>query len=159
MRPTVSVSGGQRIGQRLRTLSSNLSKNNHVNVGVPAAAGSYEDGTPIAVIAAVQEFGSSDGHIPERSFLRVPLRANKQTYATILEKGLPSVIQGASSLYQIMNQMGARAVGDSQQAISEGIPPPNAPSTIRQKGSSTPLIDEGTLWQSITWVVGGDDES
>ena len=40
-----------------------------------------------------------------------------------------------------------------QEAISAGIDPPNAESTIKAKGSSTPLVDDGTLRQSITYVI------
>jgi phage gpG-like protein len=104
------------------------------------------------VIAATHEFGA--GNIPERSFLRVPLRANQDAYAAIFKRGLPQVISGQLTAGQIMEQVGARAAADSQEAISAGIAPPNAPSTIARKGSSKPLIDTGRLRQSITYEVG-----
>jgi hypothetical protein len=32
--------------------------------------------------------------------------------------------------------------------------PPNAPSTIKRKGSSQPLVDSGAMRDAITWVIG-----
>lgn len=156
MRPTVQVSGGQRVGQRLRSMAKDLSRNSGVNVGVPQAAGSYEDGPHLAVIAATHEFGSASQGIPERSFLRVPLRAAKEELGQIITRQLPLVVEGQLSMVQLMDQLGARAASVSQEAISAGIPPANAPATVQQKGSSTPLIDTGRLRQSITHVV--DDQ-
>lgn len=157
MRPTVQVGGGNRFGPQLRQLRERLGNPSRVLVGVPKSAGSYEDGAPIAVIAAVQEFGSANGVVPERSFLRVPLQANQDVLAEILVRGLPDVLEGAS-MFALMDQLGARAASISQEAIAAGIPPPNAPSTIARKGSSTPLIDTGFLRQSITWVVEDDEQ-
>ncbi len=159
MKPKVQVSGGNRISQRIKAIQDRLRKNSGVYVGVPASAGEYEEsGEKIATIAAVHEFDSADGRIPERSFLRVPLRRNQQDFAKVIAGSLPGVLDGTLSMVQLMDQVGARAASASQEAISAGIPPANAPSTIEQKGSSKPLIDTGRLRQSITWVVEGNEE-
>src|SRR5690606_5002700 len=136
-----------------RQIRERLQKNSGVLVGLPAGTGRYEDGAPIAVIAAVQEFGSADGRIPERSFLRVPLRQNAETFQAIWRAQVPKVVDGDMTMHQVMSQLGARAVAVSQEAISEGIAPENAESTKKRKGSSKPLIDTGALRQSITFIV------
>lgn len=156
MRITTKVSGGQNIAGRLREIKEHM-KHSNVYVGLPKGA-SYEDGAPIAAIGAVQEFGSSDGRIPERSFLRVPLRGNQKTFAKIFRKLMPMVLSGDLTMMQLLEQLGAKAVSVSQEAISAGIDPPNAPATILAKGSSTPLIDRGALRQSITYVVEGEED-
>jgi len=148
-----SVSGGDRLGTKLRQIRERLQKNSGVLVGLPAGTGSYEDGAPIAVIGAVHEFGSADGRIPERSFLRVPLRQNAETFQAIWRAQVPKVVDGDMTMHQVMSQLGARAVAVSQEAISEGIAPENAESTKKRKGSSKPLIDTGALRQSITFIV------
>jgi phage gpG-like protein len=137
-------------------MAKELGRNSGVNVGVPQAAGSYEDGPHLAVIAATHEFGSASQNIPERSFLRVPLRGAKDELGQIISRQLPMVVEGQLSMVQLMNQLGARAASISQEAISAGIPPANAPATVAKKGSSTPLVDTGRLRQAITHVV--DDE-
>lgn len=153
MKLHTSVAGGDRLGTKLRQIRERLQKNSGVLVGLPAGTGSYEDGAPIAVIAAVQEFGSADGRIPERSFLRVPLRQNAETFQAIWRAQVPKVVDGDMTMHQVMSQLGARAVAVSQEAISEGIAPENAESTKKRKGSSKPLIDTGALRQSITFIV------
>lgn len=153
MKLQTSVAGGDSLGTKLRQIRERLQKNSGVLIGLPAGTGSYEDGAPIAVIAAVQEFGSADGRIPERSFLRVPLRQNAETFQAIWRAQVPKVVDGDMTMHQVMSQLGARAVAVSQEAISEGIAPENAESTKKRKGSSKPLIDTGALRQSITFIV------
>jgi hypothetical protein len=148
-----SVSGGDRIGARLRQIREDFEKNRSVLVGVPAGLGNYKDGAPIAVIAAVQEFGSADGRIPERSFLRVPLRQNVDAFKKQWRALIPKVVRGELTMHQMMSQIGAKAASVSQEAIEEGIAPGNAESTKKRKGSSKPLIDTGALRQSITYIV------
>lgn len=91
--------------------------------------------------------------IPERSFLRVPLRASKDDIATIFKNQLPKVLAGELTLEQVYDQVGLKAASISQEAISNGIAPANKPSTVKRKKSSKPLIDSGQLRQSITHVV------
>jgi len=158
VRPTTQVSGGNRIAHRMRQIKENLQKNSAVYVGLPKGAGTYEDGAPIAVIGAVHEFGSADGHIPERSFLRVPLRAERKEFGKIIKMQIPRIMDGQLTSRDVMEQVGAKAVGVSQEAISAGIQPPNADSTVRRKGSATPLKDEGFLSQNITYVIEEGDE-
>ena len=153
MKLQTSVSGGDRLGTKLRQIRERLMKNSGVLVGLPAGTGSYEDGAPIAVIGAVHEFGSADGTIPERSFLRVPLRQNAEDFKSVWRAQISKVVEGELSMHQVMSQLGARAVAVSQEAISEGIAPGNAESTVKRKGSSKPLIDTGQLRQSITFIV------
>ena len=153
MKLQTSVSGGDRLGTKLRQIRERLMKNSGVLVGLPAGTGSYEDGAPIAVIGAVHEFGSADGAIPERSFLRVPLRQNVEDFKAVWRAQISKVVEGELSMHQVMSQLGARAAAVSQEAISEGIAPGNAESTVKRKGSSKPLIDTGQLRQSITFIV------
>ena len=40
-----------------------------------------------------------------------------------------------------------------QQSIKDTNSPPNAPSTIRRKGFNKPLIDTGTMWNSVDYEV------
>lgn len=92
-------------------------------------------------------------NIPERSFLRVPLRQNQDN----IKKGFRAlsrrVARGEITLTQMLDQIGAKAAGYCKKAISDGIDPANSPSTVLQKGSATPLIDTGALRQAITHVV------
>ncbi|MEN4050152.1 hypothetical protein P9A10_16130 [Serratia marcescens] len=153
MKINAEVRGGEKLAKKLKQIQNRLTSKKRVLVGLPAGSGNYEEGAPIVVIGAVHEFGSADGKVPERSFLRVPLRQNqdniKKGFAALSRK----VVKGEISAFQMLDQMGARAVGYCQEAIEAGISPANAPSTIKRKGSATPLIDKGILKNKITHVV------
>ncbi|MFC0227409.1 hypothetical protein [Serratia aquatilis] len=153
MKIRTEVRGGNKVAQALRRIQSRVMARRRVLVGIPSGAGVYEDGVPIAVIAAVQEFGSADGRIPERSFLRVPLRRNQDNIKKAFRVLSARVVRDEITAFQMLDQIGARAAGYCKEAIETGIPPANAPSTIKRKGSATPLIDRGILKEAITHIV------
>lgn len=131
-----------------------------VFVGVRDAAGPHTDGTPLILIAAVQEFGSADGHVPERSFLRSTIDEQREKYVGLIVKILEAsykapIGSGRAVLRGGLGRLGALAVGDVQKKITALNAPPNAPSTIAKKGSANPLIDTGRLRQSIDFEVQG----
>lgn len=127
-----------------------------LDVGVRARRG--ED---IVMRAMANEFGTQ--RIPERSFLRSTLDQNRDRYADILVEALERVPDGESP-ERAMSRLGAIVVGDVQRKITEIRYPPNAPSTVKRKGSANPLIDTGQLRQAIDFRVrrpeerSGDDE-
>lgn len=151
---------------RLDKRADSLKTDKQLLVGVPADSGTEDSGISIAKLAWVHEFGAEIKHprghtitIPQRSFLRAPLKANLPEYRKAFAWFVNRAAQGKISMNQALNQMGMMMARDSQEAISKGIDPANADSTIRRKGSSTPLIDTGRLRQSITWrVVDGGEE-
>lgn len=126
-----------------------------VMVGVRGTAPPAEDGTPMVIIAATNEFGSSDGHVPERSFLRSTADENRERYALLIQRVVVRTLDG-HDLATELGRVGAIAVGDVQKKISTGPFLVNAPSTIARKGKGKgPLIDTGRLRQSIDWEVRG----
>jgi len=112
------------------------------------------DGTDLVTIAAANEFGTADGHVPERSFLRSTADEQRPKYATMLGKAIDAVLDGDSP-DPALHRLGAVAVGDVQRKMRAIKQPPNAPSTVAQKGADNPLIDTGRLRQSIEYEIGG----
>ena len=117
-------------------------------------------GKTVVDIAVQNEFGSPGGKIPERSFIRSTTDANAEKYKAGIRRGFRDMIEDAVTKGQVdpakakgMERLGLQVTGDIKRAISDGIPPPNAPSTIAHKGSDTPLIDTGRLRQSISHEV------
>lgn len=108
-----------------------------------------EDGSDLAVIAAANEFGTANGHVPERSFLRATVDANATTYGDELDKAVRAHVDGRRTLDVGLGRLGARVEGDIKQFMTDLQDPPNAPSTIARKGSSNPLIDTGRLRAAI----------
>ena len=109
-----------------------------------------------ATIAAVNNFGSADGHIPARPFLEPAITKGAPQYQRLAEIMIPKVLSGSMAMTTVLEQMGNLAEGHVKQEITDLDTPPNAQSTIDRKGSSSPLIDTGALRQSIRYVI---DES
>lgn len=123
-----------------------------VKVGVPGSLNN-PDGTSLAMIAAVHEFGNPAKGIPERSFLRGSILTNRKKYIAASKKLSFRVLSGDTTATQVYGLLGQAASDDVKQFIREGDFVPNAAATVRRKGSSKPLIDTGQLRQSITYVV------
>ena len=147
------VSSGQGVVNRIREIQRKLAQNKEVAVGLPADSGNHPDGMSMVRLGAIHEFGAPGAGIPERSFLRVPLRSAQDELASVFKKLMQQVQSGDLTFDQALNQLGAKGASISQEAISAGIDPANAPATVAAKGSSRPLVDTGALRQSITWVV------
>lgn len=121
------------------------------------------DGSTItnAELAVVNEFGSSDGHTPERSFIRAAFDKNRSKYEAHAEKGTAAVYDGKLGVEQMVGLVAAEMAADQVALIVEGagIPPPNAESTIARKGSSMPLVASAQMKNAITSaVVHGEKE-
>lgn len=156
IRTDVSLIGKQQVEEAMKKLAEQLQGATRVLVGVPKGAGVYEDGLTIATIAAVNNFGSADGHIPARPFLEPAITKGAPQHQRLAEVMIPKVLSGSMAMTALLEQMGNLAEGHVKQEITDLDTPPNAQSTIDRKGSSSPLIDTGALRQSIRYVI---DES
>lgn len=112
-------------------------------------------GFTLAELAAVHEYGSKDGRIPERSFIRSTVDKNQKRYQKLLPKLGKKILEQKLSAKQAMTQLGEVVSGDMKETINAGIEPGLKPTTIKRKGSSKPLIDTGRLKGSITHEVRG----
>jgi len=135
-----------------------------VDVGVPEGP-TEEDGTSLALIATVNEFGGK-GHvaagssrgprsgIPERPFLRTGIENNLETFKALNLRNLVAVAEGNMDVDTALGRLGLAAASAVQRQITDGGFAPNKPSTIKRKGSSKPLIGiSGSLRQSVTFAV------
>lgn len=141
-------------GQGIRDLKRRMGQlgSYQVMVGVPAGK-TEEDGTSLALVAAVNEFGSQDGHTPERSFLRAGIRENLAEFKRLNAFTLKALAIGRTTEGQALALLGELAKSKVQDKIVHGPFTPNAPSTIARKGSDRPLVDSGNLRQSITYEI------
>lgn len=146
--------------------------NRNVLVGVPAGAmhtkkrGPGRNGRPgepesdpqprsLAQIAVDNEFGVPARNIPERPALRGGIKRGIPKFNKINADSLRKVVLGELTVEQALGRLGAAAQGEVQREFLIGNFVPNAPETIKRKGSSRPLIDIGQYRQSITWVLEG----
>ena len=126
-----------------------------------AYIGFFEDGTPRtagditnAELAAIHEYGTDK--IPERSFMRSTFDRMRPKYEAIVAKLSGEVVDGKMTLAKLLDLVGLKIENDIRRAVKTGpgIPPPNAPSTVKRKKSSRPLVDTAQMINALTHDVG-----
>lgn len=99
----------------------------------------YEDGTPVAYIAAIQELGSEQRSIPPRPFMRPTVIEKEEAWKSTAAAGARRVVAGKATGAQMMDLIGAQAEGDVHKKIESITAPPLSPITLgarkyRQQG-------------------------
>lgn len=133
--------GWKRIQAELASLNGTA-----VYVGVPAGSSS-------AKYAAVNEFGSSDGHTPERSFMRSSFDENQRNANRLFDSMVGEVYRGTRTFNSVTHAMGILLRDAAKRKIESGVPPPNHPDTVRRKGHARTLIHTRALLNEIAFYV------
>lgn len=111
------------------------------------------EGVTVGDIATWHEFGTQT--VPQRSFIRAWFDERQPEIQQVLKQEIGAVMQGKRPLPIACERAALRLEGSVKERIRQHIPPPLAPATIKRKGSSTPLIDQGVLRNSIRARVNG----
>jgi hypothetical protein len=135
-----------KIRKKEKAFKSSIFTNKKLKVGIFESA-KYDDGTPVAQVAFWQEFGTAK--IPMRPFLRNAIAKNTRKWGDSVNTALI----GTNDSEKALKMLGEIVRGDIVLSLTNLNTPPNAPSTIKQKGSSNPLIDTGLLRNSISWEL------
>ena len=119
----------------------------------PQTSARYPEGTALLLVAAVNNFGTLNGHVPRRAYMEQGADKTREKAAPILQRLILKINALEMTKPEALKILGPVAVGLHQVAIVELQDPPNAESTIARKQSSNPLIDTGLLRQSVTFIV------
>ncbi len=141
-----------------------------LHVGFPEgespASGKLATMSEVATIAAFNEFGTANS--PERSFIRSTYDEKeedifafmKDQYERTITSGQrfgPFLSRPTETLFRrpklFYDRLGVYTADLIKEKIRDLSTPPNAPSTIRIKGSSNPLIHNGQMLASVTHSV------
>ncbi len=90
----------------------------------------YEDGTPVAYVAAIQELGSPANSIPPRSFMRTTTLKKRRSWAELAKKSAQLILKGELTPYQAMLGIVTQAKGDVQSMIATIQEPSLSPITL-----------------------------
>lgn len=140
---------------KLLKQSAELKKGPVVGVGYPA----NKVQNSIIAYATYNHFGipfEQGTRIPARPFLTVTIDKNNQKIFALKAALASKILGGQLDVKTALNQLGSIVTGMVKQTLSGPIfkaIAPNAPSTIRAKGSSQPLIHHGTMRSATTWEV------
>lgn len=106
-----------------------------------------------AELGAIHEWGTKDGHVPERSYLRSTLDENGKKYQKDVDNIAKQFFDLKLNAQRTRGELllvGEKYKSDILKKINEGISPELAEVTIiRKKGETTPLINTGQLRDAI----------
>lgn len=147
------LSGGDKLKAALAELARRIDRAGTLRVGFLEGA-TYEDGTPVAMIAAIQNFGAPAQGIPPRPFFSNMIREKSPRWAEQLAELLK---RNHNDVDVALEQMGAGIKGQLQQSIVDTNAPPLKPATIRRKGFAKPLIETSNMINSVDYEVSGTE--
>lgn len=130
------------------------------------ASAKYADGTPVAYIATVMEYGWAGGGIPARPMLRPTIARESANWTVLMGKGAKKAVNGELTIKQVMTGLGLQASGDVRKTISTVQSPALKESTVKARlrryktkrgagGASIrkPLVDSSLMFNSCNFNV------
>ena len=159
-----TVTGGDKIADKLRAFTDRLTNAQSVNVGFLENS-TYPDGTSVPMVAAIQEYGAPKVGIPARPFFRNAIAKHKNEWPKAIADLLKANDYDALRTLQLT---GEAVAGQIKQSIVDTNSPPLAESTLRRRGvdpgmkynpkdistfGAKPLIDTGVMFASVEYEV------
>ena len=112
-----------------------------------------------ASIGLVHEFGSYTKHIPERSFIRMPLRKKQNELVKEVKEFIGEhLFQGVKPFLKKVGLAAEAAIDEAFASGGFGTWDPIKPATEARKGTDAILIETAQLRRSITSKVVGRGE-
>lgn len=114
----------------------------------------YLNGATLAQVAAWHEYGTKK--MPARPFIRHTLTEHADAIAASRARMISNLINGrAKTVRDAAIGFGKAQVGLVRETIvrAEEWAEPLAPSTVKKKGFADPLIETGTMVNSVSWAI------
>lgn len=106
----------------------------------------------LATVAKINEYGTTDGKIPPRPFLRQTLRKNNN-FKEDVKNVLQETLTLSKTFDSLFKKLGVKGMQEIQKEMTVGEFQENSEYTIKKKKSSKPLLDTGQLRHSVSWRV------
>ncbi len=145
----VTITGGKEIERHLQEIAEQLGGGGGVRVGFLEGA-TYPGGTPVAMIAAIQDFGAPGAGIPPRPFFRNMIEDKSPEWGAAIAQ---LMVDHNYDVAKVLALAGQAIAGQLRQSIVDTNAPPLAESTIARKGHSKPLVDTGHMLASVDFEV------
>ncbi len=161
----VQIKGGDKLEKHLKELSKRVTKAASVDVGFMEDA-TYPDGTSVAMVAALNEFGHGNSvgaklsrtrlarwlgvkaktATPPRPFFRGMVQEKSPEWGDAVGDLLNATGFDAE---KTLNLAGEGIAGQLRQSIVDYVGPPLAESTVKRKGHDKQLVDSGVMLRSV----------
>lgn len=143
------VTGGEAATKALQKIADQLDKASVLQVGFMENA-TYPDGTLVAMVAAVQEYGSTSRGIPPRPFFREMINEKSPEWP----KAVRALLKANNyDTRRTLEQVGMAIKGQLQEKITTFVGVPLSPVTIARKGFDKQLIDTSHMLHSVEYEV------
>lgn len=140
-----TISGGKKFEAAMHVLAAKLGQPRTLRVGFLQSS-TYPDGTPVAMIAAIQNFGAPSRGIPPRPFMSNAVAKHSPSWP----KGIATQLKAnGNDVDNALEVTGEVIKGQIQQSIRDTNAPPLSPVTIARKGFDAVLIDTGHMLNSV----------
>lgn len=110
----------------------------------------YEDGTPVAYIAAIQEYGDPENNLPSRSFMRTTFDAENKKWSAVMRSGVKGIASGKTTVSAVMETIALLAAADIRLKIASIHQPELAPSTLAARASRANAGSKGKKFTAAT---------
>ena len=144
-----SITGGDKMESALAAISARVRNARQVSVGFLEGS-TYPDGTPVPMIAAIQEFGAPNKRIPPRPFFRNMVAEKSGEWPKAVAGLLKSNGYDAAVT---LAQVGEAVKVQLERSIASFNSVPLAPSTVAAKGNAKQLVDTGVMLASVAYKV------
>jgi hypothetical protein len=138
--------GGDKLQAKLAEIGRGFAKAKKVRVGFLENATYPDTGEPVAMVAAIQEFGAPSKNIPPRPFFRHMIAAKSGEWP----QGVAAALKASDNDAEVaLGIVGEGIAGQLRQSIIDTNSPPLKPATIKRKGFDKPLVDTGHMLASV----------
>lgn len=138
--------------EKLKTLQVRIGYQDDGSLAAKRTKDGVEDASVTLLdVAMWNELGTVNS--PPRPFLRQSVDDNASKISAFCRSQLQKLAQGTTDAETILKQVGVMQKGLVQEKIGNGDFEPNAPSTVKKKGSDKPLIDTARMRQSVNYVI------
>ncbi|HEC1649045.1 TPA: hypothetical protein R1156_000953 [Yersinia enterocolitica] len=118
----------------------------------------YPDGTSVAMVAAINEYGNPSNNQPPRPFFRNAISEKSGDWAETVSKGIRAGIDTT----QVLEVVGAQIKGDIQESIATLMEPKLSDVTLHVRKtrkvlpnqSDKPLVDTKVMIGDVNYEVG-----
>lgn len=158
-----TAKGGNRLAGFLNQIANRVQKGKFVKSGFLKTA-TYAGGKPVAMIAAIQNYGAPGAGIPPRPFFTNMVKDKSSGWGVAVAKNLKAANYDSDVA---LDRVGEGIDGQLRASIIATNEPPLAPSTLRKRGytgkafdpkdkstfGAKPLVDSGIMLGSVDHEV------
>ncbi len=144
-----SVTGGGKLAAALASIATKATKASEVSIGFLSGA-TYPDGTNVAMVAALNEFGVPAHNQPPRPFFRDMIAAKSPEWGPAVAALIEANDFDAA---KTLAETGKSVKAQLQDSILTFDRVPLAPSTIAAKKFGKQLIDSSVMVNNVDFRV------